>query len=288
MAPPGQQAPQHGRHRRQHGAALSEELRHALRRELRNQHQAGAAAHRQQAHPEAEDEGEAQRHDDAVLSAEAQEPVEHGKLAGHPLVADDDALRLARAARGEDDEGGAAQVVARRRRSGRDAFDAPAIDAQACAGCLPDRVGGERRRSGGDRHRHAAREPDAEQRGKVRRRVGEGRQHRLARRDARQIARDRPGLGEQLLAPKRPLPRRPRSAPRIGRALPPDSAPGRRSRRGLGKARIAPGERRLEPVAPGDVHELRPCRASPRPRWRDRSRAPPPAPRAALAPRARG
>src|SRR5580658_10100260 len=42
-------------------------------------------------------------------SAPAEQAVEHRKLAGEPFVPDDDALRVAGAARGEDHEGGVAQ-----------------------------------------------------------------------------------------------------------------------------------------------------------------------------------
>ena len=195
-------------------------------RELGNQHQTGAAAHRQQAHPDAEDEGEAQRHDDRVLRGEAQEPVEHGKLAGQTLVTDDHALRLARAAGGEDDQSGVAQArpapagepserLSIRPRSTRKRAPVACWAASAANAAASAR----------HRHRHATREPDPEQPSKVERRVGDGRQDRLSRRDGRQVEGDGPGLDEQLTRRDgRPL-RRPRSAPWIAQAPPRGNAP---------------------------------------------------------------
>ena len=148
------------------------------------------------------------------------------------------------------------KCVPRRRASRGDAFDPTAIHPKARARCLLGRVGGESPRIGRDRHHHTAGEPDPEHGRKVQRRVGDGRQDRLSRLDGRQIGSDRPGLGEQVLRrdgrPVAVLDRRlgsPKGRPR-------DTAPERLSRRGLREARIAPGQRRLEPVAARDVHEL--------------------------------
>ncbi len=192
--------PQHRRHRGQDGGVAGERTRQGLGRELRHERQARAAVQGEQAHPDAEDEGELERHDHAVLAVQVQQAVEHRELAGEAIVADDHALGFAGAARGEDDQGRLAQQLALARRSGGDGVDAVTIDAQAGADGALQALRRAGRGVGMERHDHAAREPDAEHRREVGRAIGEDRQYRFGRRNLQrgQLMGNGPRLRQQF------------------------------------------------------------------------------------------
>ena len=92
--------------------------------EFRHQHQPRALHQGEQADPEAEDEGQLQRQQHDVVAAEAEQPVEHGKLVGQPLVADHRAFRRSGRAGGEHDQRRAAQQRPLRRRCATQHLDA--------------------------------------------------------------------------------------------------------------------------------------------------------------------
>ena len=121
-APGGAERSQQGRDGGEHRDVSA--LRFQRRgREFRRENEARAGHQAQQAHPDAEDEGELQGYDDDIARRRCDQSLQRMQLPDQPLVSDDDALRLSRASGCEDDDRRASQQGAFGWRRIADALD---------------------------------------------------------------------------------------------------------------------------------------------------------------------